>query len=156
MYYGVFSDASIFYEKGFIVSNASMFVMHEIIANGQKVQDNIIKYIPGTIIESMALDSNLDIIYFVDGKSNSLKKYNIRSNQLITLISISASTGNIYIFSITRNLLWQFDSTIYHVLGVSNLYSEKCFYNQSIYMTSLLYFKNFLFYTLFVLLYHTL
>lgn len=126
MYYGFFfSDASIFYEKGFIVSNASMFVMHEIIENGQKVQDNIIKYIPGTIIESMALDSNLDIIYFVDGKSSSIKKYNIRSNQLITLISISTSTGNIYIFSVTRNLLWQFDSTIYHVMGVSNLYSEK-------------------------------
>lgn len=108
MYYGVFfcSDASIFYAKGFIVSNASMFVMHEIIANGQKVQDNIIKYIPGTIIESLAIDSNLDIIYLVDGKSSSLKKYNIRSNQLITLISISASTGNIYICSITRNLLW--------------------------------------------------
>lgn len=103
---GFFPDASIFYEKGFIVSNASMFVMHEIIANGQKVQDNIIKYIPGTIIESMALDSNLDIIYFVDGKSSSIKKYNIRSNQLITLISISASTGNIYIFSVPRNLLW--------------------------------------------------
>lgn len=32
-------------------------------------------------------------------------------------------------------------------MGVSNLYSEKCFHNQSIYMTSLLYFKNFLFYT---------
>lgn len=108
MYYGVFfcSDASIFYAKGFIVSNASMFVMHEIIANGQKVQDNIIKYIPGTIIESFAIDSNLDIIYLVDGKSSSLKKYNIRSNQLITLTSISASTGNIYICSITRNLLW--------------------------------------------------
>lgn len=108
MYYGVFfcSDASIFYAKGFIVSNDSMFVMHEISANGQKVQNNIIKYIPGTIIESLAIDSNLDIIYFVDGKSSSLKKYNIRSNQLITLISISASTGNIYICSITRNLLW--------------------------------------------------
>lgn len=103
---GFFSDASIFYEKGFIVSNASMFVMHEIIANGQKVQDNIIKYIPGTIIESMALDSNLDIIYFVDGKSSSLKKYNIRSNQLNTLISTSASTGNNYICPITKNRLW--------------------------------------------------
>lgn len=97
------TDASIFYAKGFIVSNASMFVMHEIIANGQKVQDNIIKYIPGTIIESLAIDSNLDIIYLVDGKSSSLKKYNIRSNQLITLTSISASTD--LIFDWIANLL---------------------------------------------------
>lgn len=89
-----FSDASPFYEKGFIVSNASMFAMHEILSNDKMMQNYIFRYIPGNIIESFAIDSNLDIIYFVDGKSSSLKKFTIRSNQLNTLISISASTGN--------------------------------------------------------------
>lgn len=98
-----FSDVSPFYEKGFIVSNASMFAMHEILSNDKMVQNYIFRYIPGNIIESFAIDSNLDIIYFVDGKSSSLKRFTIRSNQLNTLISISASTGNNYICSLHVN-----------------------------------------------------
>lgn len=95
--------ASPFYEKGFIVSNASMFAMHEILSNDKMMQNYIFRYIPGNIIESFAIDSNLDIIYFVDGKSSSLKKFTIRSNQLNTLISISASTD--LIFDWIANLL---------------------------------------------------
>lgn len=97
------TDASPFYEKGFIVSNASMFAMHEILSNDKMVQNYIFRYIPGNIIESFAIDSNLDIIYFVDGKSSSLKRFTIRSNQLNTLISISASTD--LIFDWIANLL---------------------------------------------------
>lgn len=73
------------------------------LSNDKMVQNYIFRYIPRNIIESFAIDSNLDIIYFVDGKNSSLKRFTIRSNQLNTLISISASTGNNYICSLHVN-----------------------------------------------------
>lgn len=87
-------DASPFYERGFIVSNDTTFVMHDILPNGGQPNTNIYVHVPGNIIESFAVDANSDIIYFLDMESSSLKQYDIRIEQLSTLASISTSRGN--------------------------------------------------------------
>lgn len=90
-------DASPFYERGFIVSNDTTFVMHDILLNGGQPNINVFIHVPGNIIESFAVDANSDIIYFLDMESSSLKKYDIRSQQLSTLHSISTSIGNAFV-----------------------------------------------------------
>lgn len=90
------SDTSPFHGKGFFVNNASFFAMHEILPNGGQQHIYTYKYIPRNNIDSFALDSKLDNIYFVDRESSSLKKYNIRSEQLSTLDSVSPSRGKVY------------------------------------------------------------
>lgn len=90
------SDTSPFHGKGFFVNNASFFAMHEILPNGGQQHKYTYKYIPRNNIDSFALDSKLDNIYFVDRESSSLKKFNIRSEQLSTLDSVSPSRGKVY------------------------------------------------------------
>lgn len=83
-------------ERVFFVNNASFFAMHEILPNGGQQHKYTYKYIPINNIDSFALDSKLDNIYFVDRESSSLKKFNIRSEQLSTLDSVSPSRGKVY------------------------------------------------------------
>lgn len=73
------------FERGFIVSNASTLAMHEVhSANGQS---NAYKYkqFPNNTIASFAVDAYLGIIYFVDSGSKSLKRHDLRSQQISTL-----------------------------------------------------------------------
>lgn len=98
MYFLLFIlDESPFYEKGFIVSNDTTFVMHDILVNGGQPNINVYIHVSGNIIESFAVDANSDIIYFLDMESSSLKQYDIRSEQLSTLDSISISRGNAFV-----------------------------------------------------------
>lgn len=93
----VLSDKYGFVERVFIVSNASMFAMHKVHPTGttRSVFHSI--QLPATVIETFAVDAKSDIIYFVDSKSNTLKKHDIFSLRTRTLGSISSATGNNFI-----------------------------------------------------------
>lgn len=80
------------FEKAFIVNSASVFTYYNVLStNGQEhiVASN---KITGSI-STFAVDSNLDIIYFVDSESGSLYKYDIISCQQRLLTSISSAKG---------------------------------------------------------------
>lgn len=87
------------FERGFIVSNASTLAMHEVhSANGQS---NAYKYkqFPNNTIASFAVDAYLGIIYFVDSGSKSLKRHDIRSQQISTLTWSPSGKGKCsYVF----------------------------------------------------------
>nr|XP_034317564.1 low-density lipoprotein receptor-related protein 2 isoform X3 [Crassostrea gigas] len=84
-------EKSWFFERGFIVSNASMFAMHEV--HSASSQSNRYNYmqIPNNIIETFAVDAISDIIYFVDSSSGSLKKHDIISQKTSTIASVSSA-----------------------------------------------------------------
>lgn len=84
-----------FYERGFLVSNASMIVMHDIHSTSGIPNKYLKVNIPSSIIETFAVDAKSDIIYFVDSESTSLKKYHIITQRTSTLASISSARGNI-------------------------------------------------------------
>lgn len=90
----IFSDRSWFFERGVIVSNASIFAMHEVHSiSGQPNEYHYIS-VSGDIIETFAVDSESDSIYYADSRSNSLKKLDIISQQTSTIASISSAKGN--------------------------------------------------------------
>ncbi|XP_061184436.1 low-density lipoprotein receptor-related protein 4-like [Saccostrea echinata] len=90
------TEHSLFYEKGFIVSNATAFTMLNVHSvNGQ--QDTI-KYlsVPSVSIEAFAVDTNLHLIYFVDSNSNTLKELSIVTRQTRTLASILSARDLVF------------------------------------------------------------
>lgn len=90
----IFSDRSWFFERGFIVSNASIFAMHEVHSTSGQSDGYHYLSVSGDIIETFAVDSNSDIIYYADSRSNSLRKLDIFSQQASTIASISSAKGN--------------------------------------------------------------
>ena len=81
-----FADQSWFHERGIIVSNDTMFAMHEVHSvSGQQRGYRILK-VSSAIIETFAVNANSDTIYFVDSKSNSLDELDIISLQIRTLV----------------------------------------------------------------------
>lgn len=89
----IISDKSWFYERGFIVSNASLFAMHEVHSTSGQSNEYYHLSVSGDIIGTFAVDSNSDIIYYYDSRSNSLKKLDIISQQASTIASISSAKG---------------------------------------------------------------
>uniref|UniRef100_A0A8W8MIS0 EGF-like domain-containing protein n=2 Tax=Magallana gigas TaxID=29159 RepID=A0A8W8MIS0_MAGGI len=85
------TETSPFFKRGFIVNNATMFAMHEIhSANGQS-SEYVYVHIPSSIIESFAVDAELDIIFFLDRENNFLMEHNIKSRQNRMLTSVSSA-----------------------------------------------------------------
>lgn len=70
-----------------------MLVMHDIHSTNGQYYDSPTTVIADTI-ETFAVDSNLDIVYFVDRKSSALHKYDIISTNQKYLASISSAKGN--------------------------------------------------------------
>lgn len=95
----IFVETSPFFKRGFIVNNATMFAMHEIhSANGQS-SEYVYVHIPSSIIESFAVDANLDIIFFVDSENNLLMEHNINSRKNRMLTSVSSAKGINYLWN---------------------------------------------------------
>ena len=88
-----YTDKSRFYEKGFIVYNVSTIAMHEVNSiNGQEEKQFLMK-MSSFIIGGLAVDANADKIYFIDSKSDSIKKLNIITGQVGTLTYVSSASG---------------------------------------------------------------
>nr|XP_022323823.1 low-density lipoprotein receptor-related protein 4-like isoform X2 [Crassostrea virginica] len=91
------TDKSWFFERGFIVSNDTMFVMHEVNSiSGQERDYNYYLEVSSAVIETFAVDANSDTIYFVDSKTNTLDKLDIISQQIRTLVPITTGKGLIF------------------------------------------------------------
>ena len=88
-----FADQSWFHERGIIVSNDTMFAMHEV--HSVSGQDRGYHYleVSSAIIETFAVDANSDTIYFVNSKSNTLDKLDIISQQIRTLVPMFTGKG---------------------------------------------------------------
>eukprot|EP00105_Crassostrea_gigas_P037659 XP_019921807.1 PREDICTED: low-density lipoprotein receptor-related protein 4-like isoform X2 [Crassostrea gigas] len=84
-------DKSWIFERGFIVSNGSMFAMHEVHSASSDANKYNYRRIPNNIIETFAVDAISDIIYFVDSSSGSLKKHDIISRKTSTIASVSSA-----------------------------------------------------------------
>ncbi|XP_078326898.1 low-density lipoprotein receptor-related protein 6-like isoform X2 [Crassostrea virginica] len=97
------TDQSWFHERGIIVSNDTMFAMHEV--HSVSGQDRGYHYleVSSAVIETFAVDANSDTIYFMDSKSNTLVKLDIISQQIRTLVPVL--TGKGLIFDWISNLL---------------------------------------------------
>ncbi|XP_061184437.1 low-density lipoprotein receptor-related protein 4-like [Saccostrea echinata] len=103
------TDRSWFYEKGFIVSNATVFFMLDVHSvNGRQDKVNYFQ-ISSANIETFAVDSNLHIIYFVDSRSNTLKELSIFTEQTRTLASVSNARD--LVFDWIANLLGWIDTS---------------------------------------------
>lgn len=90
--HGNISVASPFFERGFLVNNASMFVMHDVHSiNGQSNRYNYRQI--SRNIETFAVDVKSRTIYFVDSGNSLLKKHNIISQQESTVATISSAKG---------------------------------------------------------------
>lgn len=90
--HGHISVASPFFERGFLVNNASMFVMHDVHSiNGQSNRYNYRQI--SRNIETFAVDVKSRTIYFVDSGNSLLKKHNIISQQESTVATISSAKG---------------------------------------------------------------
>lgn len=88
----VISVASPFFERGFLVNNASMFAMHDVHStNGQSNRYNY-RQISGNI-KTLAVDVKSRIIYFVDSGNSVLKKHNIISQKESTIATVSSAKG---------------------------------------------------------------
>ena len=88
-----FADQSWFHERGIIVSNDTMFAMHEV--HSVSGQDRGYHYleVSSAVIETFAVDANSDTIYFMDSKSNTLVKLDIISQQIRTLVPVLTGKG---------------------------------------------------------------
>uniref|UniRef100_A0A8W8MRC5 EGF-like domain-containing protein n=1 Tax=Magallana gigas TaxID=29159 RepID=A0A8W8MRC5_MAGGI len=104
------TDKSWFFKKGFIVSNTSVFAMHEVhsISGGPPVYYN--RTLSNSIIETFAVDAKSDIIYFVDSGSNSLKRHDIILQKTSTLTTLTAAKD--LIFDWIANLLGWIEPTL--------------------------------------------
>ncbi|XP_062587957.1 prolow-density lipoprotein receptor-related protein 1-like [Saccostrea cucullata] len=114
-------DRSRFYEKGFIFSNGTGFFMiniHSVIG-----QQSEIKHLSSSSanIETFAVDMKLHIIYFVDSSSNTLKEFNIITEQPKILASDLNATD--LIFDWNANLLGWVDFS-QSTIQVFSLYSR--------------------------------
>nr|XP_034309187.1 low-density lipoprotein receptor-related protein 5-like isoform X3 [Crassostrea gigas] len=79
-----------FFERGFLVNNASMFAMHDVHSkNGQSNRYNY-RQISGNI-KTFAVDVKSRIIYFVDSGNSVLKKHNIISQKESTIATGSSA-----------------------------------------------------------------
>lgn len=71
-----------------------MIVMHDIHSTSGIPSKYLKTNISSNNIETFAVDAKSDIIYFVDSRSTSLKKYNIITQRTSTLATISSARGN--------------------------------------------------------------
>lgn len=89
----IITERSWFFKRGFIVSNGTLFAMHEIHSSSGQRQGLQAWLIRSNIIETFAVNSKLDIIYFINRRSNSLRQFDLISSHLSTLTSTSSSKG---------------------------------------------------------------
>lgn len=87
------SEKSWFFKRGFIVSNTSMFAMHEVHATSGDPSVHYISQFPSDNIGAFTVDATSDMLYFVDTGSNFLKKYDIISQQSSNITSLTSATG---------------------------------------------------------------
>ena len=82
-------------ERGFIVSNGTMFAMHDVRTISGSAQYYFKYYrLFTTFAESSAFDAISNIIYVLDSKDNSLKKENMLTLEESTLVSTVDGKGN--------------------------------------------------------------
>ncbi|XP_061191591.1 low-density lipoprotein receptor-related protein 6-like [Saccostrea echinata] len=102
-------EHSSLYEKGFIVSNATIFSMYEVnIVNGIQSTVTGIR-ISSANITTFAVDTNSQLIYFVDSRSKRLKKTDIITRNFRTVAHIGSATD--MNFDWVANLLIWIDPT---------------------------------------------
>lgn len=101
-----FTERNRFFERGFLVNNESMFVMHEVHSlNGQQRKLRQLKMFSN--IDTVAVDAKTDTIYFLDSRQNSLKKLDTISIKTSILTSSVSGTGNQNSISMKNNLhIW--------------------------------------------------
>lgn len=101
-----FTERNRFFERGFLVNNESMFVMHEVHSlNGQQRKLRQLKMFSN--IDTVAVDAKTDTIYFLDSRQNSLKKLDTISIKTSILTSSLSGTGNQNSISMKNNLhIW--------------------------------------------------
>ena len=97
-----FTERNRFFERGFLVNNESMFVMHEVHSlNGQQGNRQLKMF---SNIDTVAVDAKTDTIYFLDSRQNSLKKLDTISIKTSILTSSLSGTGNQNSISVKNNL----------------------------------------------------
>ena len=96
MFLIIFTDRAAKFERerGFIVSNGTMFAMHDVRTISGSAQ-YYFKYFKlfTTFAESSAFDAKSNIIYVLDSKDSSLKKENLLTLEERTLLSTVNGKG---------------------------------------------------------------
>lgn len=74
-----------------------MFAMHEVHSTNGESNARYTEQISGVIIETFTVDATSDVIYFIDSGSNTLKKYDIISQETSNLTSLTSAKGDTHV-----------------------------------------------------------
>ena len=89
----IITERSWLFKRGFLVSNGTMLVMHEIHSSSGHQIDVKVRLFRSNAIETFAVDSKSDMMYFITRYNSSLIQYDIISSQMRQLILISNGKG---------------------------------------------------------------
>lgn len=93
--YDLISVALPFFKRSFLVNNATMFAVHNVLSTNGQLNKYIYRQISRSIIETFAVDAKSNLIYFVDSKNGSIKKHDIISEEESIVATTSSAKGKI-------------------------------------------------------------
>lgn len=93
--YDLISVALPFFKRSFLVNNATMFAVHDVLSTNGQLNKYTYRQISRSIIETFAVDAKSNLIYFVDSKNGSIKKHDIISEEESIVATTSSAKGKI-------------------------------------------------------------